>query len=182
MTGAHTRLSFTDERASSTVGKIVFAGVGNTLAGDDGVGIHMVRELKRLLPADDRVLFSELEGDLYEIWDMLPGTDVFVFLDAVTGDSPGMIRVGKTLPRAYTPSFHQSDLSAVVTSLQKLWDGEFPRWTLWGISIDLPEELGEGLSEPVRTAAHEAVETMVELLIGKGLNVDGAVIRIPCTD
>lgn len=154
------------------MGKIVFAGVGNTLAGDDGVGIHMVRELKRLLPPSDNVLFAELEGDLYQIWDMLPDTDFFIFLDAVTGERPGMIRVGKTLPRAYTPSFHQSDLAAVVMSLQKLWDGEFPPWALWGISIDPPEKLGEGLSYSVRAAADEAVRRMVQLLTGDGLNVD----------
>jgi len=155
------------------VGNIVFAGVGNTLAGDDGVGIFMLRELKRLLPAQDNFVFAELEGDLYQVWDMLPGTDAFIFLDAVTGDRPGMVRVGKTLPRAYTPSFHQSDLSAVVLSLQKIWDGEFPKWTVWGVSIDPPEVLGEGLSHCVKAAADEAVKRITASVTGDGLEVDG---------
>lgn len=155
------------------MGKIIITGVGNTLAGDDGVGIHMVRELKGLLPSNDRFVFAELEGDLYEIWDMLPGTDAFIFLDAVAGEIPGIIKVGKTLPGSFNPSFHQSDLSTVLASLQKLWEGEFPLWTIWGISIAPPEILGEGLSEPVRAASIEAVKKLVELLNGEGLEVDG---------
>lgn len=160
------------------MGKIVFAGVGNTLAGDDGVGVFMVRELKRRLPRSEDLVFLELEGDLYQIWDFLPGTDVFVFLDAVTGGPPGTVRTGKTLPRACAPSFHQSDLSAVVTSLAKLWEGDFPRWTIWGVTILPPEFLGEGLSEPVAAAAEEAVNSIIHLVAGPGLDVDGFTVRL----
>jgi len=164
------------------MGRTVFAGVGNTLAGDDGVGIFMLRELERRLSEKDGIVFFELEGDLYQIWDLLPGTDAFVFLDAVTGERPGLIRVGKTLPRAYAPSFHQSDLSAVVLSLEKLWDGPFPKWTIWGVSIAPPEELGEGLSAPVEAAAAEAVDRIAGLVRSEGLDVDGFTVRLNCTN
>lgn len=160
------------------MGRIVIAGVGNTLAGDDGAGIFMVRELERRLPDSSMISFVELEGDLYQIWDMLQDTDGFLFLDAVTGERPGLVRIGKTLPRAYAPSFHQSDLSMVVMSLERLWEGEFPRWTLWGVSIDPPEELGEGLSPEVRKGALEAVDRLVTLLKGEGLDIDGLRVRL----
>lgn len=164
------------------MGKIIFAGVGNTLAGDDGAGIFMVRELEKRLPVCDSFMFVELEGDLYHIWDLLPGTDAFLFLDAVKGDKPGLVRKGKTLPRAYTPSFHQSDLSAVILSLERLWDGKFPAWDLWGISINPPEELGEGLSPEVRQGTVKLVEELVGLLTGDGIDVDGLQVKLPCTN
>jgi hydrogenase maturation protease len=159
------------------VKNIVFAGVGNTLAGDDGVGIFMVRELEKRLRGRGSFRFAELEGDLYHIWDMLQDTSAFLFLDAVTGEKPGLLRKGKTLPRAYSPSFHQSDLSAVIASLEQLWDGEFPKWTLWGISIDPPAELGEGLTVEVRKAALAAVDEIEGLLGGSGLDIDGVLAR-----
>jgi len=161
------------------LGKVIFAGVGNTLAGDDGAGIHMVRELRKRLPAAERIQFIELEGDLYQIWDLLPGTDAILFLDAIAGDVPGEIKVGKTLPRAYTPSFHESDLSAVLKSLEIIYDGDFPKWTLWGVTIDPPRELGEGLSEPVRRAADAAVKEIMERLEEGGFQIEGHTV---CTN
>ena len=164
------------------MGKIIFAGVGNTLAGDDGAGIFMVRELEKKLPDRDSFMFVELEGDLYHIWDLLPGTDAFFFLDAVSGEKPGTIRKGKTLPRAYTPSFHQSDLSAVILSLERLWDGEFPAWDLWGVTINPPEELGEGLSPEVLHGSEKLVEELVELIHGDGLEIGRFKVKLPCTN
>lgn len=160
------------------MGKVIFAGVGNTLAGDDGAGIYMVRQLEKRLPPCKDLLFLELEGDLYQIWDHLPGTDAILFLDAIAGDTPGEIKVGKTLPRAYTPSFHESDLSAVLKSLEMIYDGEFPKWTLWGVIIDPPRELGEGLSEPVLKAADAAVREIISRLEGDGLQIDGVAITL----
>jgi hydrogenase maturation protease len=164
------------------MGNIIFAGVGNTLAGDDGAGIFMVRELERILPSCDHVRFVELEGDLYQIWDLLPGTDAFIFLDAVTGEKPGLVMKGKTLPRAYTPSFHQSDLSAVVMSLEMLNGGDFPKWTLWGVSIDPPQELGEDLTPDVQEGSLRLVKELAELIQGDGLYVEGLTVKIPCTN
>lgn len=43
-----------------------------------------------------------------------------------TGDVNGVVSRGKTLPRAMSPSFHQSDLCAVVESLASIYQGEFP--------------------------------------------------------
>jgi len=86
--------------------------------------------------------------------------------------------VGKTLPRAYTPSFHESDLSAVLKSLEIIYDGEFPKWTLWGVTIDPPRELGEGLSEPVRKAADEAVSEILKRLEAGRLQIDGAAVTL----
>jgi hydrogenase maturation protease len=164
------------------LGRVIVAGVGNTLAGDDGAGIYMVRELRKRLPESHSIKFLELEGDLYQIWDHLPGTDAILFLDAIAGDTPGEIKVGKTLPRAYTPSFHESDLSAVLKSLEMIYDGEFPKWTLWGVTIDPPRELGEGLSEPVSRGAAEVVKKLEALYRDNNLMIDGYAVGLSCTN
>lgn len=158
--------------------KITFIGLGNTLAGDDGAGIEMLRELKGRVGDAPGMAFKEIPGDMYEIWDILPGTESMVFLDAVTGEVPGVISVGKTLPRAYTPSFHQADLCSVVESLATVYDGEFPQWTLWGVTINPPQTLGEGLTRVVRSAVDQAVIEIEELLRGKGLPVGEILVNI----
>lgn len=158
--------------------KIAFIGVGNTLAGDDGAGMAMLRELKGRVGDVPGVAFREIPGDLYEIWDILPGTESVVFLDAVAGEVAGQVITGKTFPRAFSPSFHQSDLCTLVESLATIYEGEFPQWTLWGVTIDPPQVLGEGLSEIVALAVKKAVSEIADLLQGDGLPVGSNLIKV----
>jgi hydrogenase maturation protease len=157
--------------------RTTFIGVGNTLAGDDGVGVVMVRNLQKVIGKNPQFSFMEISGDLYEIWDVLPVTDSMVFFDAVSGATPGLVSVGEILPGAYCPSFHQADLCSVVKSLSMIYDGLFPQWTLWGITIDPPETLGEGLSRPVHLAAEKAVSEIAGFLQGSGLKVGNMLVK-----
>ncbi len=158
--------------------KITFIGVGNTLAGDDGAGMAMLQELRCRIGDVSGIAFREIPGDLYEIWNILPGTKSVVFLDAVAGEVAGQVITGKTLPRAFSPSFHQSDLCTLVESLATIYEGEFPQWTLWGVTIDPPQVLGEGLSEVVAVAVKKAVSEITDLMQGDGLQVGGNLIKI----
>jgi len=157
---------------------VTFIGIGNTLAGDDGAGMIMLRKLKDVIGEVDGVVYLEMPGDLFEIWDIASETDSIVFLDAVAGEVAGVVTTGKTLPRAMSPSFHQSDLCTVVESLASIYQGEFPQWTLWGVTIDPPQVLGEGLSEIVALAVEKAVLEIIILLRGDGLPVGRNLIKV----
>ncbi|MFO7951083.1 MAG: hydrogenase maturation protease [Candidatus Fermentibacteraceae bacterium] len=157
--------------------ELTLAGVGNTLAGDDGVGIFMLQALRERLGPRPGLAYAEMAGDLYAVWDLLPDTASILFLDAVCGDHPGRLARGRTAPRAYSPSFHQSDVSSVMESLSRLREDPMPAWEIWGITIDPPEFLGQGLSPPVRRAAETAVEELCSLISGGRLVVDG--YRVP---
>jgi hydrogenase maturation protease len=143
--------------------KLAIVGIGNALAGDDGVGPEVVRRLRELLPEDERVALHTLEGDLLEIADWLDRTERLVLVDAVAGAEPGTLVIGQGAERAWAPSFHQADIATVLRSLHALDVVEhFPAWEVWGITIRPPEELRFGLSEEVAAAA----EAMVERLLG----------------
>lgn len=150
--------------------------MGNTLAGDDGVGIVMLRALRERLGKRPGLAFAELAGDLYAVWDLLPSTSSMIFLDAVMGNPPGRLVVGHTGPRAFSASFHQTDVSTVMESLSHLYDGQMPAWEIWGITVDPPRNLGEGLSSPVAEAADRAVCRLCGLIAGGGLLVDGQAV------
>lgn len=77
-----------------------------------------------------------------------------------------------------SPSFHQSDLCTVVESLASIYQGEFPQWTLWGITIDPPQTLGEGLCDIVALAVERAVSEITALLLGDGLPVGRNLIKV----
>lgn len=128
-------------------------GIGNTLAGDDGLGIEAIRRLQQRWPARSGLLLATLEGDLFAVEEILPEADHIIFIDALSGDPPGEVcRKGPTT-RAFAPSLHQLDVATVMTTLARLSaGGRFPTWEVWGVTISPPRELGEGLSPPVERA------------------------------
>lgn len=141
--------------------RIAIVGIGNTLAGDDGVGVRVVQLLQENIPSNDRLMFFYLEGDLYEISDYLDRAEQFIFVDAVAGTIAGEIVTGLDMPRALAPSFHQTDIGAVMRCLQLLnYVVPFPVWDIWGITVDPPREICSELSSLVEQAVPHLVKTL----------------------
>ena len=137
-------------------------GVGNTLAGDDGAGNTVVSRLKEKYPDRTDVFLHNLETDPLELWDVLPSAEKFIFVDAVAGKPAGrLVAVKKRgMRRAWAPSLHNMDLPTVIRQLYLLRGEDEPEWSIWGVTIDIPDHLQEGLS----AAVSEAVESLVEIL------------------
>ncbi|MCK5117340.1 MAG: hydrogenase maturation protease [Candidatus Aegiribacteria sp.] len=137
-------------------------GVGNTLAGDDGAGNAVVSRLKEKYPDSTDVFLHNLETDPLELWDVLPSAKKFIFVDAVAGKPAGrLVAVSKRgMRRAWAPSLHNMDLPTVIRQLYLLRGEDEPEWNIWGVTIDIPDHLQEGLS----SAVSEAVESLVEIL------------------
>jgi len=134
--------------------KIFVAGIGNTLAGDDGVGIEIVGWLREKWSAHPAVALEVLEGDLFAVADWLPAARRFIFVDAVDGETPGQNVILRDCPRGFASSFHQSDIGAVMRTLHALDVVQpFPEWEIWGVTIRPPGELRYGLSAEVRRGA-----------------------------
>ena len=145
---------------------IALVGIGNSLAGDDAAGITALEQLKLALCNNTSLVFLTLAGDLYEISDHLHQAHHFLFIDAVTGDEPGHILRSCRIPRAYAPSFHQTDIGAVMASLEQLeYIQPFPTWELWGITIDPPYEIRTELSLPVVRAVTDLVEKVTQYVL-----------------
>lgn len=153
--------------------QVAVLGVGNELAGDDGVGVAVVRALEARWGVNAGVLFGTLEADLLEVADWLPRAQRFVFVDAVVGDPPGQIVRGIEGRRAWAPSFHQTDLATTLETLRQMGVVDpFPAWEIWGITILPPREFSAGLSPPVAAAAREMEGRLAAEL--EGLLAQGA--------
>jgi hydrogenase maturation protease len=143
--------------------KIAVVGIGNTLAGDDGVGVLIAERLRLRWIETDEVLVAILPGDLFSVSDFLDEAEEFIFIDAIAGDSFGEIQVLGSAHRAFAASLHQTDIGTVMAALKKLEMADpFPAWQVWGITIETPEELGEGLSPEIAAAADELEAGIIE--------------------
>jgi hydrogenase maturation protease len=130
-------------------------GVGNLLAGDDGVGVHAVRALERAgLPAG--VAAFDLGTALLDLPAEVEGCAKLIVIDAVrSGAKPGTVCRAdldalEEAPGAPALSLHDCGLRQML-AMARLAGLRLPPAVLVGVEV---AELspGEGLSAPVRGA------------------------------
>jgi hydrogenase maturation protease len=139
-------------------------GVGNTIMGDDAVGIHVVRRLKEKLGSRTDLEFKELSvGGLRLIEEML-GYDQVLIIDSIEskGKKTGQIREfspDQFKETEQTVAPHITNFATALELYKRLEPSEIPS-TIRIFTIDIEPKLTftEEMSEPVRDAATELVE------------------------
>lgn len=76
--------------------RVLIAGVGNILLGDDGVGPYVVRKLAANYAFDEGVELEDLGTPALDFIDHVNGLDLLVVIDAVNdGHPPGSVNIYK---------------------------------------------------------------------------------------
>ena len=150
-------------------GRILVAGVGNVLNGDDGFGVELAWRLaKRELPPGVKVIETGI-GGMTLVQELMQGYDAVLLLDAhQSGGPPGTVRVLEpTLPdlsgldahavRDYFSDTHYATPMRALSFLEHL--GRLPKRIAVIGCEPLQQQMSLGLSAPV-TAALELAEAM----------------------
>jgi hydrogenase maturation protease len=141
---------------------LVVIGLGNELLADDGVGIRVVRELKRRLHRD-AITFEELSVGGLQLLDYIVGYECCVLVDAVvSGDHPaGTIFRFVQEPGGSSirlSSSHQVDLSQVL-ALGTILGADIPDTVVvYGIEAGDTTTFVERCTEEVSRAIPQLVE------------------------
>lgn len=160
-------------RRGSHLIRVAVVGVGNTLRGDDGVGVFLVRELKQYLDTSSALLIIEAgqapENFVGQLRHYRP--DFVLFVDAAQMEGrPGSVGVWSYEQCGGNPvSTHALPLSMVCAYLHAQVDCEI---VILGVQ---PEVLGyfDGLSPQLETALEEIVPCLAIVLsqvIGLGFH------------
>lgn len=98
--------------------KTLVAGIGSLIRGDDGVGVHAVRRLRRR-PHPRGVDFGEFGTAGFGLLDVVEGYDMVILVDAlVSGGEIGTVSVltGSAISKAvHTGIGHEANLSSVLS-------------------------------------------------------------------
>ncbi|MDH3974589.1 MAG: HyaD/HybD family hydrogenase maturation endopeptidase [Deltaproteobacteria bacterium] len=146
--------------------KILIAGLGNTLLGDEGVGVKIIESLEKRvhLPQNISLLDGGTAG--YTLIDCMKDYEKVILIDAVRGGArPGTVyrlSFDDIIRRPELKlSGHQIDLPEVLMLAKQL--GELPQIVLIGIE---PEnmEYGMELSLKVSRATREVMEEIFRLI------------------
>jgi hydrogenase maturation protease len=149
--------------------RAIVLGVGNPILSDDGVGIHVARELgAKGLPG---VTVEELPAGGLELLDLVLDHDIAVIVDAIqtTGGTPGQIHEleERDFERAvHGSSPHGINIATALALGRRIVPERMPH-TVKYIAIEASDlvNVGEKLTPPVQEALPRAV-ALVEAILG----------------
>ncbi len=149
---------------SKACGGVLILGVGNTLLGDEGVGVHVVRHLEgTALPQGVRLLDGGT-GGLVLLGPMQEAEKIVLIDATMDGNPPGTVRkMRPRYSRDYPPTLTAHDIG-----LKDLLDAFHltgtrpPDVTLFAVSVreipDLSTELSPAVQEAVPKIARQVLE------------------------
>ena len=147
---------------TSSGGKTLILGLGNLILGDEGVGIHVIRELeKRTLPPDVECLDGGTGG--FILLEPLQSADRVVIIDATADDNaPGTVtRTTPQFSRDYPPTLTAHDIGIKDLLDAFYMDGKQRQVVLYAISIDPEQSISMNLSRELAAAVPVAVECIL---------------------
>lgn len=154
--------------------KTIVLGVGNPILRDDGVGVHVVKQLKQHINDPNVTIDEALTGGM-NLLDMIRGYDKAILIDAIKikhaqpGEVKRFLLSDFSSIHSYNP--HDVTLLEALRLAEKLGEDKIPHEiVVIGVVLEeMPLEFGEHLSSTVAAAVPKAVEmTLYEL--GKNLN------------
>jgi hydrogenase maturation protease len=137
--------------------KTLVLGLGNVIMGDEGVGVHVVRELeKRQLPAGVECLDGGTGG--FILLEPLEKADRIILIDAAADGNP-VGTVSRTTPqfaKDYPPTLTAHDIGVKDLLDAFYMQGGTREVTLYAITIDPNQPISMELSQDCARAAQVA--------------------------
>ncbi len=145
--------------------RTVVVGVGNPILGDDGIGLHVVKDLKGRVDVDIREAYT---GGM-NLLDIIIGYDRVILVDAVYIEDMevGEVRTFSLdeLESAHSSNPHDATLMEAIKSSKRLGEERVPsEIVLVGIRINRVDEFSDILSPQISGSIPEAVKMVLELL------------------
>ncbi len=149
--------------------KTIVLGVGNPILCDDGVGIHVAREIKQKINDPEITVDEALTGGM-NLLDLLYGYDKAILIDAININDARTGEVKRLLlnnfPTVHSNNPHDVSLMEALELAKKLGEKRIPKEIIIiGIVLkEIPYVFGETLSPEIANAVPEAVQmTLHEL-------------------
>lgn len=145
--------------------KILIAGLGNTIMGDEGVGVHVVRALaQRSLPENIECLDGGTGG--FVLLEPFQNADRILLIDAAADGNP-IGTVTRTTPRFskdYPPTLTAHDIGVKDLLDAFYMSGSERDVILFAITIDPKQPISLDLSETILKSASVAEQRILDEL------------------
>ncbi len=143
--------------------KTIVLGVGNLILGDDGVGIHVVNEIKKQITNPNITIDEAITGGI-NLLDLLLGYDKAIIIDAVkteNGENGEVKRIPlDDFSTMHSCNPHDVSLIEAIEMAKKMGEDRIPKEIIViGVTMkQIPCEFGEKLSKKIAKAVPKAIE------------------------
>ena len=143
-------------------------GIGNSLLGDDGVGVRVAREVARRVKAPN-VDVRDVSVDGLNLFDFILGYDKLVVVDAIVTENRVVGDVFRIVPEkvcdpsrsAISP--HHFNLATTIEIGRKLFPAQIPRdVVLYAVETEEASVVSEQMTREVEQAVARAVDLVLD--------------------
>lgn len=149
--------------------KTIVLGVGNPILQDDGVGIHVIEEIRKRELKDSDISFDIAFTGGLNLLDMMRGYEKVILVDAITREqsAPGEVKRFSVHSAAslHSTNPHDVSLAEALSLAHNLGETSLPKEIiLIGIVVRHSYDFGEKLSAEVQRAVPTAVRMVLSEL------------------
>lgn len=141
--------------------RILILGIGNTIRGDDGLGVYLVRRLREILP--QRFEIKELATAGLDLVEAVSGYDKVILIDAIQnpGGEPGQIyhlSLGDLRYSFNLSSTHTFSITEVLELGRRLTGEKIPQVEILAVEAKSLNEFSQNLSPELKQRFDNIVE------------------------
>ena len=149
--------------------KTLIMGIGNSLLGDDGVGVHIARRLSRLIEDENVDVMDANMGGL-NLLDFILGYDKLIIIDAIMTNRKqvgeiyrlGQEEIGEPLYAVTSP--HHFNLPATIEIGRRLFPDEMPKEVvIYAVGAQDVAQISEEITDKVK----KAIPGVISLVLGE---------------
>jgi hydrogenase maturation protease len=147
--------------------KTIIVGIGNPILGDDGIGIHIIRNLKKHQEFPHDVDVAEAHTGGMNLLDVISGYDQVILVDAVSlvDYAHGAVKKFQIdeLPTVHSQNPHDVSFPEALHLAKTLGDHQIPKSiTIIGVNLkEIPREFSDSLSDEVKNSIPIAVNMIL---------------------
>ena len=146
--------------------KTLVLGIGNDILGDDGVGIHIVREVAKHISSGD-VIVEETGAAGLSLLERIKGYERLIIADAILTDNTEVGKIHRLTLKdlaktndSITP--HEAALRTTLEIGNSLFPGEMPRdVVVFAVQTHDVDHVPGKMSRPVKAAVPEVVRMIL---------------------
>jgi hydrogenase maturation protease len=150
--------------------RILVLGIGNTIMGDDGVGIHVARTVKDRLQSRTDLDVKELGVGGLRLVEEILGYEKVIIVDSYSSadSNPGQIRefdLAQFQDSMHPSSPHGTNFATALQLYKRLAPERIPgKIRIFTVDIHATQTFGEDLSPPIRAAASRLAESIIRMV------------------
>lgn len=146
--------------------KTIVLGIGNPLLGDDGVGVHVARQLRTRISQPGVTIDESYTGGM-NLLDLIRGYDRAILIDTIHKKDENVGSVNRydlsDLPTIHSCNPHDTSLSEAIMFAKQLGDDHIPtEIIIYGISL---QDHCRVFTEQLSHAIQHAIPKTIDLII-----------------